>query len=505
MKNNLIAKLKEALISVLPITLIVLAISLTIVPLSTSLILQFIISACVLILGLGLFTLGADLAMLPIGQKIGSFLSKKNVIWLLLLSAFILGIIITIAEPDLSVLANQVGSINPWTLIITVSIGVGTFLTIALLRTILKIPLKYILLFSYLIIFVLAIFVPSDMLALSFDSGSVTTGPISVPFIMAFGVGLAQVKSAKNENTSSDDSFGMIAMSSAGPILAVMLIGIILNPTGLQASESVIAEASSFGEMLANYFATIPTYMVEVLIIIAPILVFFFIFQFFGLKLPIKEIGKILFGMLYTFVGISLFLSAVNYGFMPVGTMLGNELAGLDYNWVLIPICAVIGLFMVLAEPAVHVLTKQVEEITSGVISKKVMFVALCLGVCISLCLIAIRVLTSISLLYFIIPLYLACFILTFIVSPVFTGIAFDSGGVVTGAMATTFVLPLTIGAVSKIGGNIFTDAFGTLALIACTPILSILLIGLLYKISQNKRKITKPTTPTLFEVVEFE
>ncbi|MGN1227268.1 MAG: DUF1538 domain-containing protein, partial [Christensenellales bacterium] len=508
MKNNLIAKFKESLFAVLPITVIVLLISFTIVPISNNLILQFVISALILIIGMALFTLGADLAMLPIGQKIGSFLSKKNNILLLLLSTFILGIIITVAEPDLSVLANQVGSINPWTLIITVSIGVGTFLMIAMLRTLLKVPLKYILLVSYALIFILAIFVPSDMLALSFDAGSVTTGPISVPFIMAFGVGLAQVRSVKKENTSSDDSFGMIAMSSAGPILAVMLIAIILNPTDLQSSATVITEANTFGEMLVNYISTLPTYMFEVLIILAPILIFFFAFQFFALKLPFKEIAKILFGMLYTFIGISLFLSAVNFGFLPIGSMLGNQIASLTYNWILIPICAVIGFFMVLAEPAVHILNKQVEDITSGVISRKTMFIALCIGVCISLCLIAIRVLTGISLLWFLVPLYLANFILAFIVSPVFSGIAFDSGGVTTGAMATTFVLPLTMGAVTAMGGNVFADAFGTLSLIACTPILAVLLIGLIYKIATNKNKNAFNTNitenATEIEIVEF-
>ena len=505
MGNNLYAKFKESLFAVLPITLIVVLISFTTVPISSNIIVQFVVSAVVLIIGMTLFTLGADLAMLPIGQKIGSFISKKNKIWLLLISAFILGVIITIAEPDLSVLANQVGSINPWTLIITVSIGVGVFLMISLLRTILKVQLKYILLVSYAIIFILAIFVPADMLALSFDAGSVTTGPISVPFIMAFGVGLAQVRSAKKENTATDDSFGMIAMSSAGPILAVMLIGIIMNPSDLQASQTVITETSNFWQMLANYIATIPHYMVEVLIILAPILAFFLIFQFFGLKLPIKEIGKILFGLLYTFIGISLFLSAVNFGFLPIGSLLGSEIASLDYNWILIPICAVIGFFMVLAEPAVHILNKQVEDITSGIISRKIMFIALCIGVCLSLCMIAIRVLTGISLLWFIIPLYLINFILAFIVSPVFTGIAFDSGGVTTGAMATTFVLPLAMGAVSAVGGNVFTDAFGTLALIACTPILAVQLIGLIYKIVQNKHKAKQSTiTTSSLEIVEF-
>ncbi|MBQ8749994.1 MAG: DUF1538 domain-containing protein [Clostridia bacterium] len=505
MKNNLLAKFKESIFAVLPITLIVILITSTIVPISSNLIIQFTFSALVLIIGLSLFTLGADLAMLPIGQKIGAFLSKKNKVLLLLVSSFILGIIITIAEPDLSVLANQVGSINPWTLILAVSIGVGTFLMIALLRTLFKVPLKYILLISYAIIFILAIFVPSDMLALSFDAGSVTTGPISVPFIMAFGVGLAQVRSAKNENTSSDESFGMIAMSSAGPIIAVMLIGIIMNPTNLQASQTTITEANTIGEMLLNYFASVPHYMLEVFIILAPILVFFLFFQFFGLKLPFKEIAKILFGMIYTFIGISLFLSAVNFGFLPIGSLLGQEIMGLDYRWILVPICAVIGLFMVLAEPAVHVLNKQVEDITSGVISRKTMFIALCVGVCLSLVMVAIRVLTGISLLYFIVPLYIINFILAFIVSPVFSGIAFDSGGVTTGAMATTFVLPLAMGAVSAVGGNVFIDGFGTLALIACTPILAVLVIGLIYKIATEKNKRKASTEHARIEIIEFE
>ena len=507
MKNNLIAKFKESIIAVLPITLIVLIVSLTIVPIKATTIIQFVFSAVFLIVGMSLFTLGADLAMLPIGQKIGSYLSKKNKTLILLISTFILGIIITIAEPDLTVLANQVGSLNPWTLILTVSVGVGSFLMISMLRTLFQIPLNVILAFSYLIIFILAIFVPHNMLALSFDAGSVTTGPISVPFIMAFGVGIAQVRSVKKENTSSDESFGMIAMSSAGPILAVMLIAIFLNPSDLQASSSIVLEYSNFGEIIVAYFKTIPSFMLEVLIILAPIIVFFFIFQFVGLKLPKQEIGKILFGIFYTFIGISLFLSAVNFGFLSIGSLLGQEIATLNYNWILIPICALIGLFMVLAEPAVHILNKQVENITSGVISRKVMFIALCIGVCVSLCLIALRVLTGISILYFIIPIYLLNFILSFIVSPVFSGIAFDSGGVTTGAMATTFVLPLAMGAVNAIGGNVFTDAFGSLALIASTPILAVLIIGLIFKIASNKHKKNEKTIKPSDEIVivEFE
>ena len=503
MKNLLMKKFKESSISILPIMLIVVLLSVFVGHLQATTIMQFILSSFFLIIGMSLFTLGADVAMLPIGEKIGSSLSKSKKIWLMLLCAFILGVIITIAEPDLSVLATQVKSINYWTLILTISVGVGLFIVLSLIRTIYKIPLSILISVSYILIFILAFFVPDNFLPLSFDSGSVTTGPISVPFIMSFGVGLAVVRSVKN---TSEESFGMIAMASAGPILMVMILSIILQPQDIEQTTNTIIIYDNLSDILKDFFALIPDYLIEVLYVVLPIFIFFLIFQITSLKLPFLYIVKILIGLIYALVGITLFLTGANFGFTPVGTLLGESIGAMNFNFLLIPFMAIIGCTMVLAEPAVHVLVTQIENVTSNLISKKVMQIYLCVGVSIALVIVAIRALYGVSLLWFLVPIYLGAIILSFIVPRTFTGIAFDSGGVVTGAMATTFVLPLIIGVVSAIGGNILLDAFGTIALIACLPILVILLLGLAYKLSTSvKIPIEVKKRRRKIEIVDFD
>ena len=420
----------------------------------------------------------------------------------MLFIALLLGTLITIAEPDLNVLAEQVSSVDKMTLILTVSIGVGIFLMLSILRNIFKFKLSILLLISYAIIFALVAFVPEGFVPLSFDSGSVTTGPISVPFIMAFGLGIASIQgSAKSE----DESFGMIALSSAGPILAVMLIGIILQPSSVKAIEYASHDINNISDMLLQFVTLIPHYLKEVAIVLLPILGIFLIFQIFKLKMSFNNLWKILVGLIYAWIGISLFLCAVNFGFLPVGNSIGQMLATIDYNWVIVPLMAVLGFIIILAEPAVMVLTKQIETVTSGMIKGKVVKFAMCIGVALALAIIALRIMLNINLLWFIAPIYVLCFVLAFIVPPIFTGIAFDSGGVATGAMATTFVLPLIIGLVTAFGENIMLQGFGSLALIAGIPILSLLILGFVYKIMLTRANTYAPKRKRKVEIVEFD
>ena len=487
MQNALLIKFKESLVSILPIVLIVLILAVTIVPLDFVLVVQFLVAAVFLIIGMTLFTHGADTAMLPIGKNIGSYLSKTAKIWLMMIVGFFLGVVITIAEPDLMVLAEQVASINTWLFIAVVGIGVGLFMMLAMLRTVLKIPLNIILCVSYGLIFVLSFIIPNNFVPLSFDSGSVTTGPISVPFLMAFGLGFAAVRAQSSKQ--DDSSFGMVALGSAGPILAVMIMGFFVDPSTLAGSSEVAVECATVGEGLMQFLTCLPTYIGQVALVITPILVIFLLFQFFALKLPKSEVFRVLTGLLLVFFGITLFFTGVNVGFLPVGSALGHALAECGSNWILIPVAVVIGFVIVLAEPAVHVLAEQVEKITEGKIAKKTIFFSMCIGVAISLGLCAIRVLCQFSIWWVLVPAYLIAIILSFIVPKIFTGIAFDSGGVATGAMATTFVMPLFVGACGALGIDTMLYGFGTLAFIAVTPLLTIQILGLIVGIANRKKE----------------
>ncbi len=479
-------KLKEAISSVYPIVLIVFILSFSIAPIPAGSLLAFIFGAALLVLGNAFFTLGAEMSMTPMGERIGAKITQAKNVPLIAIVCFIIGAVITISEPDLQVLADQVASVSTPVLIGAVAAGVGFFLVIAVLRSFFKIKLAHILLFFYIIVFVLAFFVPDDFLSIAFDSGGVTTGPMTVPFILALGIGVASVRSDRN---AKDDSFGLVALCSIGPILAVLILGMLYNPddAAYEATELVhIADSKVLWSEFAHGF---PEYFAEVAISLAPIVVCFLVFRLFFLKLPKKQSVKVIVGVLYTYVGLVLFLTGVNVGFMPVGNYLGAQLSALDYNWIIIPIGMIIGYFIVAAEPAVFVLNKQVEEITDGAIPQRVMGLSLSISVAISLGLAMTRVLTGISIMYFIIPGYAIALILTFFVPPIFTSIAFDSGGVASGPMTATFLLPFAMGACEALGGNVITDAFGVVAMVAMTPLITIQILGLCYKFKLTKTK----------------
>ncbi len=481
MPKKLLDKTKEALTALLPITIIVLILNFTITPMPFEVRGMFIIGAILLVAGMGLFTLGADLALLPIGEHLGQYLSKSRKLPLILISAFILGTMITVAEPDLQVLANQIPGIPNSTLVLTVAIGVGIFLVVAILRIFLQWPLKYILFGLYFIVFILSMFVPDEYIPGAFDASGVTTGPLTVPFILAFGMGIAEVRGGKS---SQDDSFGIVALASVGPIIAVMLLTIMnKNEGNAEATVADMSRVDTIGELVSHFVHAIPFYAKEMIIAILPIVIFFLIFQVVAIKLPASQIIKMFVGVIYTLGGLILFLTGVNVGFLPAGSFIGQYIGALPFNWILIPLGMLIGYFIVLAEPAVHVLINQIEDITGGSISKKIMLNSLSISVALSVGLAMVRVYFGINIIWILIPGYALALGLSFVVPKIFTSIAFDSGGAASGPMATTFLLPFAMGASAAMGGNILMDAFGTVAMVAMTPLFTIQIIGLIYKI----------------------
>lgn len=484
LKTRLGEKLKEGIASVLPIALIVAILCLTITPIPTDLMLSFIIGTAMLIIGLGLFTFGADNSMTLIGSHIGAKLTKSRKLWLILLMSFVLGVIITIAEPDLQVLADNVPHIDTMVLIITVSIGVGFFLMLCMIRILFKIQLRWILLFFYAVVFILAAFSDKNFLSVAFDSGGVTTGPMTVPFIMALGVGVSSIRSDKDAET---DSFGLVALCSIGPILAVLILGFFYNgDIGAIAAST----AESYTDTVAlgmEYLYAIPEYMQEVAIALAPIVVFFLLFQVFALKLRRLPFMRIIVGLLFTYIGLVLFLTGVNVGFSSLGIVLGESLGIGRTRYLLIPIAMLMGWFIVSAEPAVHVLTKQVEEISAGAVSEKAMRVSLSIAIAGAMGLSMLRVLTGLHIFWLLIPGYLISLVLSFFVPQMFTAIAFDSGGVASGPMTATFMLPFVTGVCQITGGNILTDAFGLVSLVAMMPLITIQIMGVVYVIKSHR------------------
>ncbi len=484
MNLKLKEKTLESLAAVLPITGIMLFISIFLVPIELGTIVMFLVGAVMLIVGMGFFQLGAEMSMTPIGEGIGVQISKSKKVWLVLFIGFLMGVIITISEPDLQVLAEQVPSVPNLVLILTVAVGVGIFLALAIIRIKYKIGLSKLLIILYVLLIGASFLVPRDFLAVAFDSGGVTTGPMTVPFIMAMGIGLSSVRSDKN---SSSDSFGLVALSSIGPILAVLLLGCFFRPDGAEYSLGTVADVATTRDVAKVFFHEIPEYAGEVAISLLPIAIMFFIFQLATHRYPKRKIKKILVGILYTFLGLVLFLCGVNVGFAPVGAYLGGKLASLSYNWVVVPIGMVIGYFIVKAEPAIQVLNHQVEGVTDGAISVKAMNLCMSLGVAVSIGLAMLRVILSIPIYWIIIPGYVIALVMSLFVPKIFVGIAFDSGGVASGPMTSTFLLPLSIGVCQAVGGDLMRDAFGVVALVALTPLIAIQTMGLVYRFKSTK------------------
>ena len=513
---NLLQKFKETISSVLPIMVIVLLLGVTVAPLGADLILRFLVGGVLLIFGLTIFLLGVDIGILPIGERSGAALTAKRNLPLLLSVSFVIGFIVTIAEPDVQVLADQIRSVAPsvnkWVLVCMIAVGIGLFVMLGLLRTVTSFPLNVLLIVSYIMVFILAFLCPSEFQGVAFDAGGATTGPMTVPFIMALGVGVAAVRTVAvkknanqiNANASSDDSFGLTGIASIGPIAAVCVYGIILRITGSDAvTESAAVNGTTVTEVqtsaakgLGAFIQILPSTCKEVALAMAPLVVMFILLQLFLLKMPPVQMRRLIKGQVYAFIGLVIFLVGVNGGFMPAGRKLGEVLGALASAkggiWValLTIVGFIFGAVVVCAEPAVWVLTEQVESVSGGTIKRKVMLVALSAGVAISIGLSMLRVLYGFSLWWILVPGYAISLLLTLWCPKLFVGIAFDSGGVASGPMTSTFILSFTLGASAATGGNPVTDAFGVIALVAMTPLIAIQILGLLYKKKSKQQRL---------------
>ena len=484
LKEKLEEKLNETLKAVLPILAIVLILCFTIAPLEPGILLAFLMGAVLLITGMMFFTLGVEMSMTPIGENVGTCMTQTRKLWLMILLSFVLGFIVTISEPDLQVLAEQVPSVPNLILVLSVAFGVGLFLVAALLRMLFGIRLAHMLIGLYLIVFLLAALAPGDFIAVAFDAGGVTTGPMTVPFIMALGIGISAIRS---DERAEDDSFGLVALSSVGPILSVLVLSLIYRPDSAEYVPDSVPEIGDSVELWRLFAHEFPEYMKEMAVSLLPIIVFFVIFQLIFRRMNRRMLIRTGVGMVYTYAGLVLFLTGVNAGFMPAGNYLGQVLADNPYKWVIVPVGMVIGYFIVRAEPAVFVLTRQVEDITSGAISAGAMSLSLSVGVAASIGLAMVRVLTGISIFWFVIPGYALALALSFFVPRIFTAIAFDSGGVASGPMTATFLLPFAMGACVSAGGDIVTDAFGVVAMVAMTPLITIQILGLVYRLNSRR------------------
>ena len=492
--KELKAKILEALYSTLPITAIVYILAMTPLFQFTKVeLVTFTVGAVLLVVGIGLFSLGADLAMTPMGAHVGSGLSRQKKLGLLLSVCFVLGMLITIAEPDLQVLANQVSAVmNGTVLIYAVGIGVGAFLVIAILKIVFQKSLSHILMLFYMLLFAMALLLVvngnAPLLPMAFDSGGVTTGPITVPFIMALGVGISNVL---GDRRSKENSFGLVSLCSVGPVLAVLALGIFSkNDLTYAVPDYTVSE-----DIAHSFLHTAGHTCKEVALALGMIVVFFLICQVLFLKLSKRRLMRIAVGVAFTYIGLVMFLTGVNVGFMPIGYKLGYELSRMSDAF-LIGFGLVVGVLVVLAEPAIHVLNSQVEDVTGGLVNKKSMMVGLCIGVGAAIGLSMVRIVYDFSLVYYIIPGYFISLALSLFVPPVYTAIAFDSGGVASGPMTSGFILPFAIGACVSLQGAeaVLRDAFGVVALVAMAPLITIQLLGFRGIIAEklNERRAMK-------------
>ncbi|WP_101774074.1 DUF1538 domain-containing protein [Peptostreptococcus faecalis] len=485
-------KFKEVFFSVLPVTLIVLILNFTLVPMEPNLVVRFVIGAAFMIIGLTIFLIGVDVGIIPIGNAMGKGITKSNKLWIVALAGALLGFIISVAEPDLHILANQVetvtaGQIPQATILVVVSLGIAVLLAVGLIRIVHKIPLYKLLTVLYGVIFVLAIFTSPEFLAISFDASGATTGALTVPFILALSLGISKIR--KDSKGSEEDSFGLVAVSSTGAIIAVMLMSIISKQEKISGS---LEMANSTSGIIRPFLEKIPATTYEVVVALLPIVALFLIFQKISFKIPKSNIKKIMFGVLFTLIGLVMFLVGVSAGFMETGSVLGYKLAIMKNKSFIVVIAFVLGMVTILAEPAVHVLTQQVEEVTSGTVSPNIVMVSLGIGVALAVSLSIVRILVpGLELWHYLLPGYLISIALTYIVPELFVGIAFDSGGVASGPMAATFILAFAQGAAEGIeGANVMVDGFGIIAMIAMAPLITLQILGFIYKMKSKRRGV---------------
>jgi hypothetical protein len=485
----LFEKFREVLVSVLPITLIVVILSFTLVSIEVPIMLRFLLGALFIVVGLTIFLFGVDLGIAPIGNLMGTHITKSNKVWIVIVSGLLLGFFISVAEPDLHILAGQVAlvSANVITkteIIIYVSVGIALLLTVGFLRIIYNKSLSILLTILYGLILIVSLFTNEAFLAISFDASGATTGAMTVPFILALSMGISSLKRGR---ASEDDSFGLVGIASTGAILAVMLMSVLKGTKEI--GGSLDSELSDSTAVFLPFIQKLPTMLYEVALALLPIVIVFVVFQMLAFKLKKKPLKRIIKGLIYTLIGLVLFLTGVNAGFMEVGTLVGYTIANFDNKAILVGIGGLLGLVVILAEPAVYVLTKQIEDVTSGYLKRRVVLVALSLGVSLAVGLSMLRiVIPEIKLWHYLLPGYLLAIVLSYLVPKLFVGMSFDSGGVSSGPMTATFILAFAQGAAASIeGANVLIDGFGLIAMVALMPIIALEILGLIFKIKTVK------------------
>lgn len=493
---NIVAKLEETAKSVVPVIIIVLLLGLTIVPLDKILLARFVFGGLLLIVGLTIFLLGVDMGIAPMGERCGSSLVQKRNLPLLLGCAFVIGFIVTAAEPDIQVFGDQVRSIFKFVdkilLTFVIAAGVGLFVLIGLLRTVLRFPIKITFAIAYVLLFAFAFSAPSSFLGIAFDSGGATTGPMTVPFIMALGLGVATVRRDSSSQDGDDGSFGLTGTASVGPVMAVLIYAIFLSRAHLM-QESVEAAqevAVEFGTgILSRIFSPFSQIVSQVLyesfLSIAPLFALFIVFQVWLFKMTARQALRFIIGFVYAFVGLSVFLIGVNGGFSDAGRALGETLGmfaserGGFYFALLVGTGVVFGAIIVCAEPAVWVLSEQVEQVSGGTIKRRALLVFLSAGTALAIALSLWRNINGFPLRNILVIGYAVALALMIFAPPLFTGIAFDSGGVASGPLTSTFILSFTIGAAGK-GAS---DSFGVIALVAMMPLIAVQIMGIVFKV----------------------
>ena len=501
MKDKLLSTTKESLYSVLPITAVVFGLSVLISPMPAGTLILFLFGAALVAVGMGLFTMGADMALIPVGEDMGVAMTKTKKIVLVALISFSVGFVVTIAEPDLQVLAQLAPGIPNLLMILTVAAGTGVFLIVAIFHILFQISLSKILAVSYFLVIVLSIFSPNKFVPVAFDAGGASTGPITVPVILAMGFGLASIRADKG---SMEDSFGLAALCSIGPILSVLILGIWFRPQLTEYVPPVIPDIVTTRDAALAIVRGVPEYFREVVAALWPVLAMLVVFQLLTRRYHKFQLLRLLVGYVYAFIGLMLFLTGVNVGFIPVGHLMGADLVGSPFKWLLIPLGALIGYFIVAAEPAVHVLKKQVEEVSSGAIPGKLVHLYLSIGTSAALVISMARVLTGFSIYWVVIPGYIIAVVLAFFTPKIFVGIAFDSGGVVSGPMSSSFLLPFAIGACAN-PERIMTDAFGLMAMVALTPLIALQLMGIIYQNKMRKAQAVQDAEALDDGIIEFE
>ncbi len=480
---------KEVLMAVLPMLLIVLILHFTITPLPLAVLFRFLIGIVLVLLGLTIFLVGVDIGITPIGNTMGESIAKSNKMWVVLIAGLVLGFIGTVAEPDLHILAGQVdeitnGAVGKFILIFVVSIGIAVMLAVGFWRIVRNVPLYRLLTIVYVIILGLGLFTSREFLAISFDASGATTGALTVPFMLALSIGVSHMK--KDSKASEKDSFGLVAVASTGAVISVMLMSFFFKKQEL--SEVVPKEIQN--TVWEPFFSVFPTLLKETFIALLPIVVVFYGANYAFLHVKRRSLHRISAGLVFTFVGLVFFLVGVNGGLMDVGKSIGKQVASNYHPIVLLLVAFVLGFVAILAEPAVYVLTRQIETVTSGYVRKKVVFLFLSVGVGLAVVLSMLRILIpALQLWQILLPGYALAIALTYIVPKLFVGMAFDAGGVASGTMSATFILAFTQGSADAVeGADILADAFGMIGLVAMTPILALLLLGLLYKWKAGKK-----------------